>query len=140
MPGKPKTKKARHDRNITGLRNQLRNSPLHSDGTPQSTPPRSQAQTPDLSDLEEDENLEFFNHFDSLKADFQHAEECQDSEEEDEMDEMDELLELGAKDLTDEMLELLIESDDESDDLDWVPEKLRKKTENRKHKNAKRQL
>ena len=56
------------------------------------------------------------------------------------MDEIDELLELSTKDLTDEMLELLIESDDDSDDLDQVPEKLRKKTENHKLKNTQHQL
>src|SRR5439155_10991192 len=87
MPGRPQTKKAHQDRNISGLQNQPRNSPLHSNGTPQSTPPRSQAPSPDLSDIEEDEDLEFFNHFDSLKTDFKHAEDCPDDGEEGEIDE-----------------------------------------------------
>ena len=100
---------------------------------PQPTPPQSQAPSPDLSGSE-DEDLEFFNHFDSLKANFQYAEECLDDEED---DEVNELMELGEKDLMDKMVELLLE-DDDSDNPDWLPEKLKKKAERRKVKNAKR--
>ena len=50
---------------------------------------------------------------------------------------MGELLELSTKDLTDSMVEFLVEDDD--DNLDWVPERLRKKAE-RVEKARKHQL
>jgi len=43
---------------------------------------------------------------------------------------MDELLELSTKDLTESMVEFLVEDDD--GDLDWVSERLRKKAEREK--------
>lgn len=49
-----------------------------------------------------------------------------DKEEEEELEDMDELLELSEKDLTKNMVELLIDDDN---DLDWIPEKLQKKAE-----------
>ena len=50
---------------------------------------------------------------------------------------MDELLELSTKELTNSMVELLMEGD--GGDLDWVPERLRKKAE-RERKARKREL
>lgn len=136
MPGNRPTKMPRTDRGISMLRNQVGVSPLHSDSTPQPTPPRSRVPSPDSSDSdEEDEDLEFFNHFDSLKPNYEALEDQ--SDEEEELDDMDELLELSTKDLTDSMVELLVEGDD--GDLDWVPERLRKKAE-RERKARKREL
>jgi len=43
---------------------------------------------------------------------------------------MDELLELSTKDLTESMVEFLVEDDD--GDLDWVSKRLRKKAEREK--------
>ena len=84
-------------------------------------PPQLQVPSPKPSDPDE----EFFNCFDSLKADFQQAEDWPDKEEE-ELEDIDELLELSEKDLTKNMVELLIDDDN---DLDWIPEKLQKKAE-----------
>ena len=53
------------------------------------------------------------------------------------MGDIDELLELSTKDLTDNMVEFLVEDDD--DNLDWVPERLCKKAE-RAEKVRKHQL
>ena len=98
MPGGRKAKKARHNRNISGLKNQSRNLPSHCDSTPHPTPaPRSKVPSPELSasevnsdsetnsDTENDENL---NYFDSLKADFQqeNVEDWSDSDEEEDVD------------------------------------------------------
>ena len=88
-------------------------------------PPQLQVPSPKPSDPDEDD-LEFFNCFDSLKADFQQAEGWPDKEEEEELEDMDELLELSEKDLAKNMVELLIDDDN---DLDWIPEKLQKKAE-----------
>jgi len=75
MPGGPKAKKAKHNCSISGLKHRSRNSPLQSDSTPHLTPPRSEAPSPECSDVEDDledgDDFEFFNRFDSLKADFQ---------------------------------------------------------------------
>ena len=88
-------------------------------------PPQLQVPSPKPSDPDEDD-LEFFNCFDSLKADFQQAEDWPDKEEDEELEDTDELLELSEKDLTKNMVELLI---DDGNGLDWIPEKLQKKAE-----------
>ena len=124
MPGNRPTKMPRTDRSTSKLRNQARDSPLHSDSTPQPMLPRSQAPSPDLSDGEEDEDLEFLHHFDSLKPNYQAFEDHLDEEE---FGDMDELFELSMKDLTDSMVEFMVEDDEGN--LDWIPERLRKKAE-----------
>ena len=53
------------------------------------------------------------------------------------MGDRDKLLELSTKDLTNSMVEFLVE--DDGGDLDWVPERLRKKAE-REKKARKHQL
>ena len=65
------------------------------------------------------DNLEFFNHFDSLKPNYETFEGQLDNKE---LGDMDELLELSTKDLTDSMVEFLVEDDD--NDLDWLPERV----------------
>ena len=125
MPGGQTKRISWKDQDISGLWNQGKRPPLHSDATSQSMPPQLQVPSPKPSDPDEDD-LEFFNHFDSLKADFQQAEDWPDKEEDEELEDMDELLELSEKDLTKNMVELLIDDDN---DLDWIPEKLQKKAE-----------
>ena len=71
------------------------------------------------------EDLEFLTHFDSLKPNYRAFEDQ--SGEEEELGDTDELLELSTKDLTDSMVEFLVEEDE--GDLDWVPERLCKKAE-----------
>jgi hypothetical protein len=75
MPGGPKAKKVKHNRSISRLKHQSRNSPSQSDSTPRPTPPQSGAPSPECSDVEDDlkdrDDFKFFNHFDSLKADFE---------------------------------------------------------------------
>ena len=53
MPSGQKTKKTKHNQNISGLRNQSKDSPSNSDSTPHLTPPHSQAPSPDMM-LEDD--------------------------------------------------------------------------------------
>jgi hypothetical protein len=86
-------------------------------------------------DEDGDEDLEFLNHFDSLKPNYQAFDEYSDGEEE--LGDMEELLELSTKSLTDSMVEFLVEDDE--GDLDWIPERLRKKAE-REKKARKREL
>ena len=84
--GRP-SKKPRPTPDVSGLRNQSRHSAF---STPQPTPPRSQAPSPDgnESDLEEDdEELDDLIHFDSLKTNLANAEAYSDGEEEVEVEE-----------------------------------------------------
>ena len=79
MPRGQKAKKPKHDCNISGLINQSKNFPSHSDSTPHPTPPRSEAPSPELREFDDDElemenEFELLNHFDSLKADFEQGE------------------------------------------------------------------
>ena len=73
MPGGQPKKISWKDQDISGLWNQGKRPPLHSDATSQSMPPQLHVPSPKPSDPDEDD-LEFFNCFDSLKADFQQAE------------------------------------------------------------------
>ena len=95
------------------------------------TPPHSQAPSPEPTEVQED--FDIFNHFDSLKADFGQEEEdgCSDEEEE-ECGDMDELMELSSKDLAEKMINMMLE--DDPDDHDWIPERLSKKASKRKEK------
>jgi hypothetical protein len=103
MPGNQSTKILRTDQGIPRLQNQAGDSPLHSDSTPQPTPPQLPAPSPESSDGDDgDEDLEFFSHFDSLKPNYETFEGQSDD---DELSNMDELLELSMKDLTDSMVE-----------------------------------
>jgi hypothetical protein len=107
MPANQPNKILRTDRGIPRLRNQAGDSPLHSNSTPQPTPPQSRAPSPESSDGDGgDEDLEFFNHFDSLKPNYETFEGQSDDKE---LGDMDELLELSTKDLTDSMVEFLVE-------------------------------
>ena len=67
MPGGRKAKKAKH-RNISGLKNQSKSFPSQSDSTPHPTPPRSEAPSPDLSEVEDEletkNEYELLNYFD----------------------------------------------------------------------------
>ena len=71
MPGGWKAKKFKHDRNISGLKNQSKNIPSHSDSTLRLTPPWLQAPSSELSEVEDElemgNDYELLNHFDSLK-------------------------------------------------------------------------
>lgn len=138
MPGGQKAKKAKHNYNISRLRNQSRNSPSQSDSTPHPTPPRSEAPSPESSEVEDDleaeDNFGFLNHFDSLKADFQQEdmEDWSDEEDGEDGEDMDELMELCQEDLTEIMVNMMVE--DDPTDLDWMPEKLKNKAAKRKEK------
>jgi len=131
MPRNQPTKMPWRHQSISRLQNQQKDSPLHSDSTPQPTPPQSHAASPDLSESdEEDEDVEFINHFDSLKPNYEALKNYSDDEEE--LGNMDELLELSINDLTNSMVELFVKDDDDDGDLDWVPERLCKKAEKEK--------
>ena len=138
MPGGPKAKKAKHNRGISGHKKQSRNSPSQSDTTPHPTPPRSEAPSPECSEVEDDledgDDFEFLNHFDSLKADFQQedVEDWSDEDDEEAGGDMDELMELCREDLTEIMVNMMLE--DDPNDLDWMPEKLKNKAAKRKEK------
>lgn len=104
-----------------------------SESAPQPTPPRSQAPSPDgdESDLEEDdEDLDFLIHFDSLKTNLAHEEACPDEGEEEEDEELEEWEGFGKEDLVEAMVGMF-EVDDPSD-LDWLPETLKNKRNKRK--------
>lgn len=124
MPSGQKTKKTKHNKNISRLINQSKDSPTNSDSTPHFTPPHSQAPSPEPTEVQED--FDIFNHFDSLRADFGQEEEdgCSDEEEE-ECGDIDELMELSSKDLAEKMINMMLE--DDPDDHDWIPERLSKK-------------
>jgi len=118
--------------NISGLHNQSRQSSPFSESTPQPTPPRSQAPSPDgdESDLEEDdEDLDFLIHFDTLKINLAHEKACPDEGEEEE-EELEEWEGFGKEDLAEAMVGMF-EVDDPSD-LDWLPERLKNKRNKRK--------
>ena len=138
MPGGPKAKKVKHNRSISRLKNQPRNSPSQSDSTPHPTPPQSEAPSPECSevedDLEDEDDFEFLNHFDSLKADFRQedVEDWSDEDDEEAGGDMDELMELCREDLTEIMVNMMLE--DDPNDLDWMPEKLKNKAAKRKEK------
>ena len=138
MPGGLKAKKVKHNRSISRLKNQPRNSPSQSDSTPHPTPPRSEAPSPECSevedDLEDEDDFEFLNHFDSLKADFRQedVEDWSDEDDEEAGGDMDELMELCREDLTEIMVNMMLE--DDPNDLDWMPEKLKNKAAKRKEK------
>jgi hypothetical protein len=141
MPGGRKAKKSKHDRNISGLKNQFKNLPSHSDSTPHPTPPRSQAPSPELSEVEDEllemgNDYELLNHFDSLKADFEqedHDEEYwSDDDGEDDGDIMMDEWCKDSEDLTESMVMMMRE--DDLNDLDWMPEKLKNKITKRKEK------
>ena len=128
MPGGRPTKKPRPTPNVSGLRNQSRQSSAFS--TPQPTPPRSQAPSPDgdESDLEEDdEDLDILIHFDSLKTNLANAEDYSEEEEEEEVEEWEGF---GKEDLAEAMVGMF-EMDDPFD-LDWLPERLKNKRDKRK--------
>lgn len=136
MPRGRKAKKAKHNRDISGLKNQSRNLPSHSDSTPHPTPPRSEAPSPELSEVEDDleaeNDSELLNYFDSLKADFQQENVEDWSDEETDVGDMDELMELCREDLTETMVDMMLE--DDPNDVDWMPEKLKNKAAKRKEK------
>ena len=131
MPGGPKAKKAKNNRSVSGLKKQSRNSPSQSDSTPHPTPPRSEAPSPECSevddDLEDGDDFDFLNHFDSLKADFQQVdvEDWSDDDDDEAGGDMDELMELCQEDLTEIMVNMMLEED--PNDLEWMPEKLKSK-------------
>ena len=138
MPEGPKAKKAKNNHSISELKKQSRNSPSQSDSTPHPTPPRSEAPSPECSevddDLEHGDDFDFLNHFDSLKADFQQVdvEDWSDDDDDEAGGDMDELMELCREDLTEIMVNMMLEED--TNDLEWMPEKLRNKAAKRKEK------
>jgi hypothetical protein len=94
-----------------------------------------------LSEVEDDlepeanNDSELLNHFDSLKADFQQEnveDWSDDSEEGEDVGGMNELMELCKEDLTETMVNMMMEED--PNDLDWMPEKLKNKAAKRKEK------
>ena len=131
MPGGQKAKKAMHNCSISGLKKQSRNSPSQSDSTPHPTPPQSEAPSQECSEVEDDledgGDFDFLNHFDSLKADFQQedVEDWSDDDDDEAGGDMDELMELCPEDLTEIMVNMILE--DDPNDLDWMPEKLKNK-------------
>ena len=85
-------------------------------------------------DLEDEDDFEFLNHFDSLKADFRQVdvEDWSDEDDEEAGGDMDELMELCQEDLTEIMVNMMLQ--DDPSDLDWMPEKLKNKAAKRKEK------
>ena len=100
MPGGPKAKKAKNNCSISGLKKQSRNSPSQSNSTTHPTLPRSEAPSLECSevddDLEDGDDFEFLNHFDSLKADFRQedVEDWSDEDDDEAGGDMYELMEL----------------------------------------------
>jgi hypothetical protein len=88
----------------------------------------------DEDDMEPENNFKFLNHFDSLKADFQqeNVEDWSDEGGEDDVGDTDELMEWCKEDLTEAMVNMMLE--DDLNDLDWMPEKLKNKAAKRKEK------
>jgi hypothetical protein len=88
----------------------------------------------DLDDLEAKNDSEFLNYFDSLKADFrqENVEDWSDEEGEDGDMDSDELMELCREDLTETMVNMMLE--DDLNDLDWMPERLKNKAAKQKEK------
>jgi hypothetical protein len=132
MAGGRQAKKPRPTPNISGLRNQSRQSSRQSStfSTPQPTPPRSRAPSPesDESDLEEDdEDLDILIHFDSLKTHLANAEAHSDEEKDEEVEEWEGF---SNEDLAEAMVGMF-EVDDPRD-LDWLPERLKNKRDKRK--------
>ena len=124
--GQP-SKKSWPTSNISGLRNQSRQSSAFSKSTPQPTPPRSRVPSPDgnESDLEEDdEDLDLLIHFDSLKMNLAHAEACPDKGEDDD-NELEEWKGFGKENLAEVMIGML--KVDDPSDLDWLPDRLKNK-------------
>ena len=78
-------------------------------------------------DLEDGDDFDFLNHFDSLKADFQQedVEDWSDKDDDEAGGDMDELMELCREDLTEIMVNMMLEED--PDDLKWMPDKLKNK-------------
>jgi hypothetical protein len=72
--------------------------------------------------LEGEDDSENMNYFDSLKVDYQ-REDAEDGS--DEEDSGDELMELRREDLTEIMVNMMLE--DDPNDLDWIPEKFKAK-------------
>ena len=109
---------------------------MQSDSTPHPTLPRSEAPSPECSevddDLEDGNDFDFLNHFDSLKADFQQVdvEDWSDDDDDEAGGDMDELMELCRGDLTEIMVNMMLEED--PNDLEWMPEKLKNKAAKRK--------
>ena len=68
----------------------------------------------------------------SLKADFQQENVEEWSDEEEDVGDMDELMELCREDLTETMVNMMLE--DDPNDLDWMPEKLKNKAAKQKEK------
>jgi hypothetical protein len=136
MPGGRKPKRGRHNRNISGLRNQPRPSPDVSEHSNHPTPPRSQAPSPegddvDESDLEEDDdNLDLLIHFDSLKTQYanesENKGEVADDESEEELHEWEGF---EREDLIDVMVDMF--EDDDEKDQHWLPAKLAAKRKKR---------
>jgi len=125
MPQRPLAKKARQNCNISGLRNQHRDSSAASESSGHPTPARSLALSPedDESDLEEeDDDLDLLIHFDSLKTNLAYEEEHPDYMEEGEDEELVEWEGFGREDLAEVMVNML---DDDPRDLDWLPTNLR---------------
>ena len=84
--------------------------------------------------MEHGDDFDFLNHFDSLKADFQQVdvEDWSDDDDDKAGGDMDELMELCREDLTEIMVNMMLEED--TNDLEWMPEKLRNKAAKRKEK------
>ena len=138
MPGGHKPKRGRHNRNISGLRNQPKPSPGPSEHSSYTTPPRSQAPSPDYddkddeSDLEEDDaDLDLLVHWDSQKT--QYTNDPEGLGEGEVVDDGEEGFQewegFGKEDLLDVMLGMF--EDDDEDDLDWLPPKLAAKHQKR---------
>jgi hypothetical protein len=139
MPQKPPAKKARQNRNISGLRNQLRDTSFASESSGHPTPARSLAPSPsegDESDLEEDDDdLDLLIHFDSMKTNLAYEEEHPDDIEEDE--ELVEWEGFGRKDLAEVMVEMF--NDSNPGDLDWLPTNLRAERDKKRANMKKKQ-
>jgi hypothetical protein len=85
---------------------------------------------------EDDEDLDFLIHFDSLKTNLAHEEACPDEGEEEEDEELEEWEGFGNEDLAEAMVGMF-EVDDPSD-LDWLPERLKNLNKRNQRKTEKK--
>ena len=128
MPGR-KSKKQKQSRNLSGLQNQPKASPAPTESSYNPTPPRSSAPSPGgdgyESELDEDdEDLEFLIHFDSMKTSLQHEDEHIDLGDDEDDEALEEWSGFHSLDLADAMGAMI--SNNDPTDLDWMPSRMRK--------------
>ena len=119
-----KSKKQKQSRNISGLRNQPKASPVPSYNP---TPAQSSAPSPGgdgYDDDDDDADLELLLHFDSMKVSLQHEGEHIDVGDDEDDGALEEWPGFHSPDVSDAMGAMI--HDDDPTDLDWMPSRMRK--------------